>query len=95
MTMRLSIVAELDYRLAEPADVLLALEVVQLPDQRLIEDLLTVAGATSPLNPIPGEHGIGRRTWLTAHGRLHARYKPPRSRSRGWLSTWRASPPIR
>jgi transglutaminase-like putative cysteine protease len=74
MVMRLSIAAELDYRLAEPADVLLALEVVQLPDQRLIEDLLTVAGATSPLNPIAGEHGIGRRTWLKAHGRLHARY---------------------
>jgi transglutaminase-like putative cysteine protease len=54
--------------------VLLALEVVQLPDQRLIEDLLTVGGATGPLNPIAGEHGIGRRTWLGAAGRLHARY---------------------
>lgn len=74
MTMRLSIAAELDYHLPEPADVLLALEVVQLPDQRLIEDLLTVGGATGQLNPIAGEHGIGRRTWLNAVGRLSARY---------------------
>jgi len=72
--MRLRIDVALDYRFAEPADVLLAVEVAQLPDQRLISDLLTVGGA-GPLRPIVGEDGIGRRTWLCAEGTLQARYE--------------------
>ena len=66
--MRLKIDVELDYHFPAAADVLLAVEVAQLPDQMLIEDLLTVDGA-GPLRPIAGEDGIGRRTWLTAEGR--------------------------
>ena len=72
--MRLKIDVELDYHFAQAADVLLAVEVAQLPDQRLIEDLLTVDGA-GPLRPIAGEDGIGRRTWMDASGSFLARYR--------------------
>ena len=72
--MRLSIHVELDYRFAQPTDVLLTLEVAQLPDQRLIEDMLTIDGA-GPLRPIAGGDGIGRHTWLTAEGTLRAAYR--------------------
>lgn len=72
--MRITIDVLLDYRFESPADVLLAVEVSQLRDQRLIEDLLTVDGA-GPLTPIAGEEGIGQRTWLTAAGRLRATYR--------------------
>lgn len=72
--MRLQIEALLDYHVPAPADVLLTVEVAPLPDQRLIEDLLTVDGA-GPLAPVAGEEGIGRRTWFSAAGRLTARYR--------------------
>ena len=72
--MRLSIQVDLDYHLAGPTDVLLAVEVAQLPDQILVEDLLTVAGA-GPLRPISGGDGIGRRTWMRADGQFHADYR--------------------
>src|ERR1043165_4016293 len=73
--MRLRIDVDLDYHFPAPADVLLAVEVAQLPDQLLIEDLLTVDGASGPLTPVAGEDGIGQRTWLSAEGRLHASYR--------------------
>lgn len=72
--MRLSIRVELDYHFPAAADVLLAVEAAQLPDQLLLEDLLTVSGA-GPLRPIAGEDGIGRRTWLAAEGTFHAAYR--------------------
>lgn len=72
--MHLKIDVALDYRLTEPADILLAVEVAQLPDQRLVSDLLTVSGA-GPLRPIVGEDGIGQRTWFRAEGPLVARYE--------------------
>jgi transglutaminase-like putative cysteine protease len=71
---RLSIEADLDYHFPEAVDVLLAVEVAQLPDQRLIEDLLTVNGS-DPLRTVAGEDGIGRRTWLRAHGPARVRYR--------------------
>jgi imidazolonepropionase-like amidohydrolase len=73
--MRLRIDVELDYHFPAPADVLLAVEVAQLPDQILVEDLLTVDGAAGPLRPVAGEDGIGQRTWLTAGGPLRASYR--------------------
>ena len=73
--MRLQIDVALDYEFPQPADVLLAVEAAQLPDQRLIEDLLTVDGATGPMTPVAGEDGIGRRTWLHTDGRLQASYR--------------------
>jgi transglutaminase-like putative cysteine protease len=72
--MRLSIEARLDYHFPEEAEVLLALEVAQMPDQRLIEDLLTVGTAT-PLTPIDGHQGIGRRVWTKGEGSFTAHYK--------------------
>ncbi len=72
--MRLNIDVELDYYFPAAADVLLAVEVAQLPDQVLVEDLLTIDGA-GPLRPIEGEDGIGRRTWMQAGGPFVARYR--------------------
>lgn len=72
--MRLQIDVALDYHFPEAADVLLAVEVAPLPDQILVEDLLTVAGA-GPLRPIVGEDGIGQRTWLRAEGAVRAAYR--------------------
>lgn len=71
--MRLGIEAELDYSFPAPASVLLALEVAQSDGQALVSDCLTVDGSP-PLRPIPGECGIGQRTWAFAGGRLAARY---------------------
>lgn len=71
--MRIHIEADLHYRMAEPVDVLLAIEGAQLPDQILINDLLTIDGA-GPLRAIDGEEGIGRRTWMRAEGDFRARY---------------------
>jgi transglutaminase-like putative cysteine protease len=72
--MRLAIDVLLDYHFPAAADVLLAIEVAQLPDQILIGDRLTVDSAF-PLAPIAGEEGIGQRTWLTAEGRWRATYR--------------------
>ena len=71
--MRLTIRADLDYYFPEAADVLLAVEVAQLPDQVLIEDLLTVDGS-GPLRTVTGEDGIGRRTWMRAQGPCRVAY---------------------
>jgi transglutaminase-like putative cysteine protease len=71
--MRLQIDVDLDYHFPKAAEVLLTLEVAQLPDQILIKDLLTVNGS-GPLHPITGEDGIGRRTWAATEGPFHARY---------------------
>jgi transglutaminase-like putative cysteine protease len=71
--MRLSITAFLDYYLPDPADLLFALEIAQTPDQRLVEDLLTVGG-TGVLTPIAADDGLGRRTWARGENRVTARY---------------------
>jgi transglutaminase-like putative cysteine protease len=72
--MKLQIEAVLDYWMAEPADVLLAIEAAPMDDQRIVEDQLTIA-STEPLHPVPGEEGIGRRTWMHASGPFHAEYR--------------------
>ena len=71
--MQLTIDATLDYHFETPTDVLLALEVAQLPDQLLVEDQLTVSSA-APLTPVDGQESIGRRTWAAAEGDFIARY---------------------
>ncbi len=68
-----TISAHLEYQFPQPADVLLAIEVAQLPDQTLISDLLTIRGA----GPLINKHGldnIGRRTWFEADGLLTIDY---------------------
>jgi len=72
--MRLKIDALLNYGMALPVDVLLTIEVAQLPDQILIEDRLVIDSA-GPLRAIDGEDRIGRRTWMHAHGDFYARYE--------------------
>jgi transglutaminase-like putative cysteine protease len=72
--MRLLLEANLDYFLPAPADVLLAIEAAPTEEQRLIEDRLKVS-AEEPLRTVPGDEGIGRRTWAHAHGRFHADYR--------------------
>ena len=72
--MRLSIEVDLDYHFAEATDVLLAVEVAQMADQRLSADRLTVTGS-GPLRPIGAEDGIGRRTWMRAAGACRASYR--------------------
>lgn len=72
--MRLKIDATLDYSFPALADVLLQIEVAQMPDQRLVSDKLSVATDT-PLTPIAGEMGIGRRTWTAGDGRFVATYQ--------------------
>jgi len=72
--MRLEIEILLDYYFPVAADVLLAVEVAQLPDQILIQDRLTIDGS-GPLTPIAGEEGIGQRTWMTGEGRWRAAYR--------------------
>ncbi|MES2496970.1 MAG: transglutaminase family protein [Pseudomonadota bacterium] len=72
--MRLKIDAALSYFMAEPVDVLLTIEAAQMPDQKLVEDMLTIDGV-DPLRAIEGEDGIGRRTWMRAQGQFYARYQ--------------------
>lgn len=71
--MRITIDATLDYSFPAAADVLLTLEAAPMADQIIVEDRLTVATA-SPLRPIPGEEGIGRRTWTKGEGSFVATY---------------------
>lgn len=71
--MRLKIDARLDYHFPQKADVLLVLEVAQMPDQRLIEDRLTVSTATA-LTPVTGQQGLGRRIWTAGDGAFNVRY---------------------
>jgi transglutaminase-like putative cysteine protease len=71
--MRLTIEALLDYEVGAPADILLAVEVAQLPDQILVSDALRVTGVDE-LVPISGEESIGRRTCTHAAERLTVNY---------------------
>ncbi len=71
--MRLSIDAHLDYGLSSPADLLLALEVAQMHDQKLVTDRLVVDGV-EPMRPIAADESLGRRTWARGTGRVTAHY---------------------
>lgn len=72
--MRLSIETTLDYQLTAPADLLLAVEVAQMPDQILVDDQLTVQGV-EVLTPVAAEEALGRRTWTHAEGRVTVHYR--------------------
>jgi transglutaminase-like putative cysteine protease len=71
--MQFEIDVMLDYQLADPADILLQIEVAQMADQRLIGDLLTVT-SPEPLRPVAGSDGIGQRTWARGDGIFHVNY---------------------
>jgi transglutaminase-like putative cysteine protease len=72
--MRLNIAVELDYDLAGPCDILLAVQVAPMADQRLIDDMLS-ASASEPLIALPGEESIGQRCWARSEGRFVATYR--------------------
>jgi hypothetical protein len=72
--MRLAIEATLSYYMPHSADVLLAIEAAPMDEQRLIDDRLTVSGV-GPLHTVPGDDGIGRRTWTCGHGEFLAQYR--------------------
>ena len=71
--MNVNISALLSYNIPEPADILLAVEAIPMADQPLLQDLLTIDGS-GPLTPVEGLHGLGRRVWFHAHGRLEIAY---------------------
>lgn len=70
---KFKIEANLVYDLYVPADILIAIEAAQLPDQILLDDLLSVDGSGPLVNTV-GEDDVGRRTWLTASNRLTIDY---------------------
>lgn len=71
--MNVNIAAVMVYDLPNPADVLLAVAAIQMDDQALLRDLLTVTGA-GPLTGVEGMDGLGQRVWLSASGRLTIDY---------------------
>lgn len=73
--MRLSIAVDLTYQLiGPPADVLLQIVAAAMPDQRIVEEALTVWSDT-PITAVRGEDGIGQRCWIRAEGVLQAEYR--------------------
>jgi transglutaminase-like putative cysteine protease len=72
--MRLKVEAVLSYYMPNAADVLLAIEAAPMHEQRLVEDKLIVNGV-GPLQTVPGDDGIGRRTWTCAQGLFSAHYR--------------------
>lgn len=71
--MRLEVDATLSYYMPNTADVLLAIEAAPMNEQRLVSDKLIVNGV-GPLQTVPGDDGIGRRTWTCAQGQFTAHY---------------------
>jgi transglutaminase-like putative cysteine protease len=72
--MHLQVEAQLSYYMPYTADVLLAIEAAPMEEQQLITDKLTVSGV-GPLRTVPGDDGIGRRTWTCANGQFEANYR--------------------
>ena len=71
--MRLRVEANLSYFMPEASDVLLAIEAAPMDEQRLVDDKLVVSGVGT-LQTVPGDDGIGRRTWACAQGPFSAHY---------------------
>ncbi|MAK60443.1 MAG: transglutaminase [Ponticaulis sp.] len=72
--MRVHIEAELVYYLAEPTDVLFAVEAIPMRDQRLIYDKLTVAGDATTLRSVEDHGTPGRRQWMETTGQTRISY---------------------
>jgi transglutaminase-like putative cysteine protease len=72
--MHLQVEATLSYYMPYAADVLLAIEAAPMDEQQLITDKLILSGV-GPLRTVPGDDGIGRRTWTCAHGEFEANYR--------------------
>ena len=71
--MRLKVSTALDYAMEAPADLLVQIEVAELPDQR-VSGATFDPGATSHVHRIAAEDGIGTRVWLHCDTRLICTY---------------------
>lgn len=72
--MKLSIRAELDYRFAEPTDVLLQVEAAAIPEQWIESANINVAPCDH-FARVSAHDTIGDRIWLRANGQLSVRYE--------------------
>ena len=71
--MRQTVTVHLDYALKGPTDLLLQIEVPDLPDQR-ISDRRFVTSETEHEAEVAAEDGIGNRRWLRADGSFTCDY---------------------
>lgn len=71
--MRCSVDMTMTYDLPAQADILLAVQVIPMFDQRLVSDNLTVSGA-EPMQPVISPMDQGRRTWFAGNGRVELAY---------------------
>ncbi|MFC7291232.1 transglutaminase-like domain-containing protein [Hirschia litorea] len=73
--MRINVNTSLKYSFATPSDVLLAVEVIPMSDQKLIQDQLSISAGPT-LHTAEGVDGLGRRTWIKgAAGVLEIHYQ--------------------
>lgn len=72
--MRLQINVELDYDLARVCDLLMQIEVAQVPGQ-VIEAAQLDLSPCQHFARVPAQDHIGTRIWLRKEGRLRARYR--------------------
>ncbi|MDP1025831.1 transglutaminase family protein [Sphingomonas sp. KR1UV-12] len=74
MTCRLSVEVDLEYVLPAECDILLQIEVAATSEQRLAQSALTI-WSDHPIAAVPGQDGIGQRSWVRAAGLFQARYR--------------------
>jgi transglutaminase-like putative cysteine protease len=72
--MKLEIQAHLDYRLAEPTDLLLQVEAAAIPEQAIEHAHIDISPCTH-FARVPAQAGIGERIWLRAEDRLVVDYR--------------------
>jgi transglutaminase-like putative cysteine protease len=73
-SMKLQISVLLDYRLLEPAHLMLQVEAAALPGEQQVARTRFDAGTPEHFARIAAPDGIGERIWLRCAGRLQARY---------------------
>jgi transglutaminase-like putative cysteine protease len=71
--MILNIDVQLEYRMAQPTDVFMQVQVPNLPDQRVLGETVTMS-AVEHIRTVEAESGIGQRTLLRTTGDLAYSY---------------------
>jgi transglutaminase-like putative cysteine protease len=72
--MTLTIHSRLEYRVAEPTDILLQIEAAQLPEQ-YVERAHIDLSLNSHFARVAAQDGVGERIWLRVDGDFHADYR--------------------
>ncbi len=92
--MEIDINVHLDYQLAGPSDMLLQIEVPDLPDQTLLSSNL-VTSTMDHFARVPADDGIGERIWLQSDDVLRCDYsaRVRINRPAPDISTLQATPP--